>query len=333
MLMPLIFGLLCWLFALAVLAFGIAWLFSTGALDLLFAGKKYRAFVLEHSVTLKKIRETNQKYSFRYVSSGRLDFTYDNENYYRMTSEKDCLIYKLAQESTDFRADMEAAEYNKRLFRQYMTEIQGCMQLEHYDAEVTVKNRPLLSRVEKGFVDESILKPKTAFCALVVLQLTNLQGYSRAYKKQSFGEGEIKLLIARVNDKSGNYYRDREIWDAICRVERGKVTNKMRFAVYQRDHYRCRKCGRSTNDLEIDHIFPISKGGKSTFDNLQTLCHNCNYAKSNRVEYHRAESRYDGFADHGYCPHCGKKLQQRIGKYGVFYGCPNFPKCTYVRKR
>ena len=46
MLMPLIFGLLCWLFALAVLAFGIAWLFSTGALDLLFAGKQYRAFVL-----------------------------------------------------------------------------------------------------------------------------------------------------------------------------------------------------------------------------------------------------------------------------------------------
>ncbi len=73
-------------------------------------------------------------------------------------------------------------------------------------------------------------------------------------------------------------------WQSICRVERGKVTNKMRFAIYERDHYRCRKCGKSTDDLEVDHIIPISKGGKSTFDNLQTLCHRCNYRKGSNIE-------------------------------------------------
>ncbi|MCC6294516.1 MAG: HNH endonuclease [Bryobacterales bacterium] len=32
--------------------------------------------------------------------------------------------------------------------------------------------------------------------------------------------------------------------------------------------------------LEVDHILPWSKGGKSTIDNLQTLCSACNEGKS-----------------------------------------------------
>ena len=56
----------------------------------------------------------------------------------------------------------------------------------------------------------------------------------------------------------------------------------MRFSIYARDGYRCRICGARQGkivQLEIDHIIPIAKGGKSTYDNLQTLCHNCNVQK------------------------------------------------------
>ena len=90
---------------------------------------------------------------------------------------------------------------------------------------------------------------------------------------------QILDLIDRVNDKYGTWFNDRGIWDAICRVERGRVSNKMRFSIYKRDGYRCQHCGRSGRfvDLEIDHIIPIAKGGKSTYDNLQTLCKRCNH--------------------------------------------------------
>ena len=30
------------------------------------------------------------------------------------------------------------------------------------------------------------------------------------------------------------------------------------------------------------------------------------------------------------CPRCGGKLIQKTGKFGVFYGCSNYPKCTYT---
>lgn len=57
----------------------------------------------------------------------------------------------------------------------------------------------------------------------------------------------------------------------------------MRFAIFRRDGERCKRCG-SRHNLEIDHIVPISKGGKSTYDNLQTLCHSCNMEKGTDIE-------------------------------------------------
>jgi 5-methylcytosine-specific restriction endonuclease McrA len=61
----------------------------------------------------------------------------------------------------------------------------------------------------------------------------------------------------------------------------------VRFKVLQRDNFRCLGCGRSPATelgciLHVDHIVPFSKGGKTTFDNLQTLCSHCNVGKSNR---------------------------------------------------
>lgn len=34
----------------------------------------------------------------------------------------------------------------------------------------------------------------------------------------------------------------------------------------------------------------------------------------------------------GVCPRCGGKLVLRKGKYGMFYGCTNYPKCKFTKK-
>ena len=48
--------------------------------------------------------------------------------------------------------------------------------------------------------------------------------------------------------------------------------------VFERDEYRCVKCGTHVN-LSIDHIHPFSKGGSDDESNLQTLCRSCNSSK------------------------------------------------------
>ena len=67
------------------------------------------------------------------------------------------------------------------------------------------------------------------------------------------------------------------------------VPLRMRLAVLKRDRFRCVLCGRSpathTNvALHLDHNTPYSSGGKTTADNLRTLCEDCNWGKGNDTQ-------------------------------------------------
>ena len=51
---------------------------------------------------------------------------------------------------------------------------------------------------------------------------------------------------------------------------------------------RCLACGAKEN-ITIDHIVPLSKGGGSQMDNLQLLCKSCNCSKQARTVDYRFE--------------------------------------------
>lgn len=69
------------------------------------------------------------------------------------------------------------------------------------------------------------------------------------------------------------------------REGRKPIPGYLRHQVFVRDNYRCQECGATNKEttLEIDHIKPVSKGGTNDIDNLQTLCRECNRAKSARI--------------------------------------------------
>ncbi|XP_057815743.2 uncharacterized protein LOC131029314 isoform X1 [Cryptomeria japonica] len=52
--------------------------------------------------------------------------------------------------------------------------------------------------------------------------------------------------------------------------------------IYHRDLFTCQYCG-SEDDLTIDHIFPVSRGGKWSWENLVTACNECNWRKSDKT--------------------------------------------------
>lgn len=71
--------------------------------------------------------------------------------------------------------------------------------------------------------------------------------------------------------------------------QRALMTSSLREKIKVRDNFCCKKCSLSITDeknllLEIDHIIPLSKGGITSEDNLQTLCWRCNRTKGSKIE-------------------------------------------------
>ena len=56
--------------------------------------------------------------------------------------------------------------------------------------------------------------------------------------------------------------------------------------LYIRDIYTCQYCNTpySRNNLTLDHVIPISKGGKTNWENIVAACGPCNSRKGNRTD-------------------------------------------------
>ena len=68
-----------------------------------------------------------------------------------------------------------------------------------------------------------------------------------------------------------------------------RMTPALRSAILERDKFTCCDCGRNAYDgvkVDVDHIVPVSKGGKTIKGNLQTLCEECNIAKRDKIIDH-----------------------------------------------
>ena len=70
--------------------------------------------------------------------------------------------------------------------------------------------------------------------------------------------------------------------------QRSLMTATFRTFIKERDGFTCKTCAISIARephllLEVDHIIPVSKGGLSLEENLQTLCWKCNRTKSNKL--------------------------------------------------
>lgn len=75
--------------------------------------------------------------------------------------------------------------------------------------------------------------------------------------------------------------------DYYGRNQRKLMTKELRKQIMIRDNYTCQICGKYMPDevgLHIDHIIPLSKGGKTVPSNLQVLCSKCNGNKSDKIQ-------------------------------------------------
>jgi len=65
----------------------------------------------------------------------------------------------------------------------------------------------------------------------------------------------------------------------------GAIDRATRFAVLHDAGYRCHYCGRAAPsvELEVDHVFPLSRGGSNCISNLVASCFDCNRGKRDKI--------------------------------------------------
>lgn len=97
----------------------------------------------------------------------------------------------------------------------------------------------------------------------------------------------IRVDIELALGNKDPYYQKVPVW--IAQNQRatrggnvGTLTEGDWDDVLSRHNHKCIACG-TNNDIVIDHIMPLSRGGTNTKDNIQPLCRSCNTSKRNKT--------------------------------------------------
>ena len=67
--------------------------------------------------------------------------------------------------------------------------------------------------------------------------------------------------------------------------DRKRLPKASRMLIWQKYGKHCAYCGKPLKyeDMQIDHMIPLARGGKDTFDNYMPACRACNYYKDTYI--------------------------------------------------
>lgn len=252
--------------------------------------RKYVDFINEHSLAIRAIKELNSKYKFSTIYPLIYKNRYDSTVNFENVSCKDYLIYQFHLDTLGVRKIIKSRNNNISKEIDYKSKVDLTKdKLGNFDVSIEDLNEEKLRNIESIVFNDLIEKVNTDFYAEVHLYLTRGRIHRVVdEKKELFDLNEIIDVLKNIDSskvKDGRRFYSREVWKSIERVERAKVSNELRQEIFERDGYTCVNCGSTEKELlEIDHIKPISKGGKTEPDNLQTLCHDCNIRKGNDID-------------------------------------------------
>lgn len=173
-----------------------------------------------------------------------------------------------------FIEELETLKEAKQIIENYKAEYQQYLK-DVPDYVMLNDEAGFYSRLGFANIDESVLTVEYRF------SYTSGGGKAQRSFPVPMTEDTIVELINALESKLTASYFAKE--------QRTLMTKKLREFIKERDHFTCCSCGNSTNAepnllLEIDHIIPVSKGGYTVEENLQTLCWKCNRAKSNKIQ-------------------------------------------------
>lgn len=248
--------------------------------------KKITTSIYENSQRYKKICSLNRQYEFYPLKRTY----YYNSNHFKTKAQfdrfhLDVFFNKIIEENLEFFEQiLDQAWQNKALYQKYQERIKKLPGLTTRE-QLKIQRAPywLYKKKELKLCQKEIQRPVTQPTVICEARYTSPKGRSSHEKAQTFTLEQISYGIEQAKQEQ----QRRETKEFQRRKERGKMSPSLRYNILKRDNFRCVLCGRSAQDgvkLHVDHIVPISKGGKTIPDNLRTLCEQCNVGKGSKIE-------------------------------------------------
>lgn len=142
--------------------------------------------------------------------------------------------------------------------------------------------------LNKNFVAVSITNWRRAIRLVYLNRADVVDEEYRTYSFQDWFE-----LSQFIKDHPAGFVHTPKFKIAIPEVIALKYYDKVQFEeprltrrnIYEHYNYRCCYCGKKfdSSKLNIDHVIPRSRGGKTEWSNVVTSCIECNLKKGNRT--------------------------------------------------
>ena len=236
------------------------------------------------STKYHQMKAINQKYHFyEFFITQKIRRTYQSLQQFRRCSMRDILIDDISERKDFWRELLKEANENRTNFLRYCGEIDTLRDTEGVIIQGSGISQKRFLKLEKQLCEENRLCPPLSVEVVVYASYSSRKGRNHYEDTKQYSFDEVKEAYHEMIQIE----KKRNSEAARRRAERAKVTPSLRYKVFSRDHFRCQICGASQEDgvtLHVDHIIPVSKGGKTEMSNLRTLCDMCNLGKGDKIE-------------------------------------------------
>ena len=247
--------------------------------------KRQNDVVLSSSERIKNLISLNNSTQFNKIQSNfKIYKYYDNKSNYTKIEPAFVMSAYLRENIEQFSEYILLLKDNRAKNIEYKKKVKEIQESEYpVDYKLLKIPKKVFCKLESKLFENAILRPVIDCEFYVLMSYSSPKGKVNLYKDAKFNFEDLLVSFESISRSR----LDRETYKALSTVERGEVSDSLRYDILRRDNFACTICGASTKQgvrLHVDHIIPIAKGGKSTPDNLRTLCERCNIGKSDKIE-------------------------------------------------
>lgn len=241
--------------------------------------KRQMAYVKRHSTKYAALIALNESYVF-----------YPLENQYTLyknfsskasydRADFDQFMLETTIKSSYLQDLSATASYNQSLFAHYCDDYNQLPPSEDHIIACSHIRKKRFLRLENSLCDSIFQCPVSDISVTVVFAYTSPHGRNSYHRQREYSHAKIQNILQQLESIRA-YQQSKD-------YQRALMTPSLRYDVMKRDQFRCCICGISAQEgakLHVDHILPVSRGGKTELNNLRTLCDRCNLGKRDKYD-------------------------------------------------